>query len=68
MAERFGKVSGMKTVTLDSFRKEPALLGSVASGEELLVTRFGKPYVRIVPASPARTFLGAAGRHASCFA
>ena len=62
MAGRFGKVLGMKTVTLDSFRKEPALLGSVARGEELLVTRFGKPYVRIVPASQARTFLGA-GKH-----
>lgn len=61
-AVRFGKMSGMKTVTLDSFRKEPALLGSAAGGEELLVTRFGKPYVRIVPASQARTFLGA-GKH-----
>ena len=62
LAERWGIVSGMKTVTLDSFRKAPALLDSVATGEELLVTRFGKPYVRIVPARQARTFLGA-GKH-----
>ncbi len=38
------------------------LLDSVADGEELLVTRFGKPYVRIVPANQSRSFVGA-GKH-----
>jgi antitoxin (DNA-binding transcriptional repressor) of toxin-antitoxin stability system len=52
----------MKTVTLRSFRRNARLLDMAASGEEMLVTRFGKPYVRIVRASQPRTFLGA-GRH-----
>jgi len=30
--------------------------------EELLVTRFGKPYVRILPANQPRSFVGA-GKH-----
>jgi prevent-host-death family protein len=52
----------MKTVTLRSLRRDAALLDLAAQGEEIVVTRFGKPYVRIVPASQPRTFLGA-GRH-----
>ena len=39
------------------------MVGSdAAAGEEILVTRFGKPCVRIVPAKQPRTFLGA-GKH-----
>ncbi len=52
----------MKTVTLRSFRRDAELLDSAAEGEEILVTRFGKPYVKIVPAKQPRSFLGA-GKH-----
>ncbi|PYS39785.1 MAG: hypothetical protein DMG14_12820 [Acidobacteria bacterium] len=55
-------MSDMKTVTLRSLLRDSALLDRVASGEEILVTRFGKPYVRIVPAEQPQTFLGA-GKH-----
>ena len=55
-------VSDMKTVTLRSLRRDTGLLDAAAGGEEILVTRFGKPYVRIVPATQPRSFLGA-GRH-----
>ena len=52
----------MKTVTLRSLRRHSTLIDSAAEGEEILVTRFGKPYVRIVPAQQAKSFLGA-GKH-----
>ena len=52
----------MKTVTLRSLRRDTGLLDAAAGGEEILVTRFGKPYVRIVPAKQPRSFLGA-GKH-----
>jgi prevent-host-death family protein len=52
----------MRTVTLRSLRRDSTLLDSAAAGEEILVTRFGKPYVRIIPAKQPRSFLGA-GRH-----
>lgn len=52
----------MKTVTLRAFRRDADLLNSAAAGEEILVTRFGRPYVRIVPARQPQSFLGA-GRH-----
>ena len=52
----------MKTVTLRSLRRDAGLLDSAADGEEILVTRFGKPYVRIVPAKQSESFLGAGKR------
>jgi antitoxin (DNA-binding transcriptional repressor) of toxin-antitoxin stability system len=52
----------MKTVTLRRLRRESALLDSAAGGEEIMVTRFGRPYVRIVAAGEPRSFVGA-GRH-----
>ena len=52
----------MKTVTLRSFRRDAELLDEAAGGEEVLVTRFGKPYVRILPARRPGSFVGA-GRH-----
>ncbi len=52
----------MKTVTVRALRRDTGLLDAAAAGEEILVTRFGKPYVRIVPAKQPRSFLGA-GRH-----
>ncbi len=55
-------LSDMKTVTLRSLRRDADLLDAVAGGEELLVTRFGKPYVRIVPAGQSPSFVGA-GKH-----
>ena len=55
-------VSDMKTVTLRSLRRQTALLEAAADGEEILVTRFGTPYVRIIPAKKPRSFLGA-GKH-----
>ena len=51
----------MKTVTLRRLRRESRLIDSAAAGEEIIVTRFGKPYVRILPGN-SRSFLGAA-RH-----
>jgi prevent-host-death family protein len=55
-------MTDMKIVTLRSLRRDSALLDRAAGGEEILVTRFGKPYVRIIPAEQPRTFLGA-GKH-----
>jgi antitoxin (DNA-binding transcriptional repressor) of toxin-antitoxin stability system len=52
----------MKTVTLRSLRRDAQLLDAAAGGEEILVTRFGEPYVRILSAKQPRTFVGA-GRH-----
>jgi len=52
-------LSDMKTVTLRRLRRESRLLDSAAAGEEIVVTRFGKPYVRILP-SQTKSFLGAA--------
>jgi prevent-host-death family protein len=52
----------MKTITLRALRRDASLLDAVADGSEIVVTRFGKPYVRIVPAQQPRSFLGA-GRH-----
>ena len=55
-------MADMKTVTLRSLLRDSALLDRAADGEEILVTRFGKPYVRISPAEQPRTFPGA-GKH-----
>jgi len=55
-------MSAMKIVTLRSLRRDAALLDEAAGGEEIVVTRFGKPYVRIVSAERPQRFLGA-GRH-----
>jgi antitoxin (DNA-binding transcriptional repressor) of toxin-antitoxin stability system len=49
----------MKIMTLRRLLKEPRLLALAAAGEEFVVTRFGKPYVRISPCKPS-SFLGAA--------
>jgi len=60
--ELFDILSDMKTVTLRALRRDSCLLDSAASGQEFVVTRFGKPYVRIGPANQPRSFLGA-GAH-----
>jgi prevent-host-death family protein len=52
----------MKTVTRRALRRDASLLDAAAHGEEVVVTRFGKPYVRIVPAGRPDSFLGA-GAH-----
>jgi prevent-host-death family protein len=52
----------MKTVTLRALRRDASLLDAAADGEEILVTRFGRPYVRIRSAARPRSFLGA-GEH-----
>lgn len=49
----------MKTVTLRALRRDGELLDAAAAGEEILVTRFGKPYVRIVAAAQPSSFVGA---------
>ena len=54
----------MKVVTLRALRRDARLLDRAAEGEEVVVTRFGKPYVRIVPAARPSRFLGA-GSHLS---
>ena len=55
-------LSDMKIVTLRSLRRDAALLHDAAEGEEILVTRLGKPYVRITSAKRPHSFLGA-GKH-----
>jgi prevent-host-death family protein len=55
-------LSDMKTVTLRSLRRDSDLLDRAAHGEDILVTRFGKPYVRIVSARKSQSFIGA-GKH-----
>ncbi len=55
-------LSDMKTITLRSLRRDSSLLDLAAKGEEILVTRFGKPYVHIVAAKQPRSFVGA-GKH-----
>ena len=57
-------MSDMKIVTLESLRRNAALLDAAAEGEEIVVTRKGKPYVRIVSAK-GRSFLGAGSHLAS---
>jgi prevent-host-death family protein len=52
----------MRIVTLRSLRRDAAFLDGAAAGEELLVTRFGEPFVRIVPAAKSKSFVGA-GKH-----
>lgn len=52
-------MTDMKTITLRSLRRDATLLDQAASGEEILVTRFGKPYVRIIAAGHPTSFLGA---------
>jgi len=52
----------MKTITLRSLRRDKDVVDRAANGEELLVTRFGRPYVRIAPAAQPRSFFGA-GKH-----
>jgi antitoxin (DNA-binding transcriptional repressor) of toxin-antitoxin stability system len=52
-------MSDMKMVTLRRLRRESRLLDSAAAGKEIVVTRFGKPYVRILPCK-SKSFLGAA--------
>jgi antitoxin (DNA-binding transcriptional repressor) of toxin-antitoxin stability system len=52
-------MSDMRTVTLRDFRRNAALLDAAARGEDIVVTRFGKPYVRISAADRPRTFVGA---------
>ncbi len=55
-------MTDMKTVNLRAVLRSTAVLDEAAAGEEIVVTRFGKPYVRIVSAAQPPTFLGA-GRH-----
>ena len=52
-------MSDMKTVTLRRLRREANLLDSAAGGEEIMVTRFGRPYVHIISATQPRSFVGA---------
>ena len=55
-------LSDMRTVTLRALRRDASLLDAAAAGDDIVVTRFGKPYVRIVPARRPRSFVGA-GAH-----
>lgn len=55
-------LSDMKTVTVRALRRNASVLDAAAEGEDIIVTRFGKPYVRIIPAQQPRSFLGA-GAH-----
>ncbi len=52
----------VRVVTLHALRRDASVLDAAAGGDEILVTRFGEPYVRIVPARQRRSFLGA-GAH-----
>jgi antitoxin (DNA-binding transcriptional repressor) of toxin-antitoxin stability system len=52
-------LADMKTVTLRRLRRESRLLDSAAAGEEIVVAKFGKPYVMMLP-SQTKSFLGAA--------
>jgi antitoxin (DNA-binding transcriptional repressor) of toxin-antitoxin stability system len=52
----------MKTGTLRRLRREAALLDCAADGDEIMVTSFGRPYVRILSATQPRSFVGAGRR------
>jgi prevent-host-death family protein len=55
-------MSDMKTVSLSQLRRDGGLLESAAAGDEVMVTRFGRPYVRIISATQPRSFVGAGRR------
>jgi len=50
----------MKNVKLRRLLRESRLLESVGGDEEIIVTQFGKPCVRVLPRQP-KSFLGAGG-------
>ena len=56
------KLYAMKTVSLRTLRRESTILDEAAQGEDVLVTRFGKPYIRITATGKSNSFVGA-GRH-----
>jgi len=53
------KLKVMKTVTLRALRREALPAQLAHSGEELLVTKHGRPYLRVLPPERPDTFLGA---------
>ena len=55
-------MSDMKAIKLRTLLRDSSVMERAAAGEEILVTRFGKPYVRIVSARQLRSFVGA-GEH-----
>ena len=55
-----GILSDMKVVSIRQFHRESRFERLAAGGEEVVVTRNGKPYYRVLPAPVTRSFLGAA--------
>jgi len=48
------------TVTLRDFKRDPRYQRMAHEGAEVLVTRRGKPYLRLLPPARSGTFVGAA--------
>jgi len=50
----------MIVVTIRQFHRDSRFERLAATGEEVIVTRNGSPYYRVLPAPVTRSFLGAA--------
>jgi antitoxin (DNA-binding transcriptional repressor) of toxin-antitoxin stability system len=55
-----GILPDMTRVSVRQFHRDSRFERLAAAGEEVLVTRNGKPYYRVLPAPAPRTFLGGA--------
>ncbi len=55
-----GIMPDMKLVSIRQFHRDSRFERLAASGQEVVVTRRGKPYYRVLPVAAPRSFLGGA--------